>query len=145
MPADKACDPGATVLVADDDVLVRIAVSEYLRACGFRVIEASGGLEAKTVLQHGPEIHLLFADARLAGNDNGFALAQWARRHRPGLGVILSAGLTRKAEAAARLCSRNQSPPPPASHLRERIEGMRARHGRRIGAPRRNAPRAAYR
>lgn len=145
MPIAMACEPGSTVLVTDDDVLVRIAIAEYLRDCGYRVIEAAGGLEARTVLQHGPEVHVLLADARLAGDDNGFALAQWARRHRPGLSVILSANLTRKAEAAAHLCSRNQPAPPPASHLRERIESMSTRTGRRIRGDRRPKARTAYR
>jgi hypothetical protein len=62
------------------------------------------------VLQHGPQIHVLFADARLAGDDNSFALAQWTRRYRPSITVILNAGLLRKSVAAASLCSRNQSP-----------------------------------
>lgn len=117
MPSSHACDPGATVLVAEDDVLVRIALADYLRACGFRVIEAAGGLEARTVLQHGPEIQVLLADARLAGDDNGFALAQWARRRWPAVTVILAVSLKAKAEAAARLCAKNQPAPPPASRL----------------------------
>lgn len=144
MLSAETCNTVATVLVVDDAVLTRIAVAEYLRDCGFRVIEASGGLEAKIVLQHGPAIDILFADARLAGEDNGFALAQWARRHRPGLTVLLSAGLVKKAEAASHLCGRNQSPPLPASHLRERVESIQSRHGRRIRSGR-NTPRAAYR
>jgi len=143
MPSAQACDAGATILVAEDDVLVRIAIAEYLRACGFRVIEASGGLEAKTVLQHGPEIHVLFADARLAGDDNSFALAQWTRRYRPKISVILNANLPKKSEAAAHLCARNQPNPPPASHLRERIKAMKASHTHRPKADRR--PKAAYR
>lgn len=145
MPIAQACQPGATILVADDDVLVRIAIAEYLRGCGFRVIEAAGGLEAKTVLQHGPEIHVLMADARLAGDDNGFALAQWIRRHRPRVNVILSAGLNRKSEAAASLCSGGQTSAPPASHLRERIEAMNKRHGRRIRDDRRSKARTVPR
>jgi CheY-like chemotaxis protein len=132
MPAANACDTGATVLVAEDDVIVRIAVAEYLRDCGFRVIEAAGGLEAKTVLTEGPDIHILFADAGLAGDDNGFALAQWARRYRPKVNVILTTGLANKSEAASHLCSRNQTPPPPPSHLRDRIRDMKARHIRNI-------------
>lgn len=143
MPAAQVCEAGATILVAEDDVLVRIAIAEYLRGCGFRVIEAAGGLEAKTVLQHGPDIHVLFADARLAGDDSGFALAQWVRRHRPRMTVILSAGLTRKSEAAAQLCNDRQSPAPPASHLRDRIEAMNTRHGRRIRDDRRTKARYA--
>ena len=144
MPSAHVYHPGATVLVADDDVLTRIAVAEYLRDCGYRVIEASGGIEAKTVLTKGPEIHMLFADARLAGDDNGFALAQWARRNRPGLQVLLSTGLARKSETAAHLCSHDNTSPP-ASHLRERIDGINARHGRRVRNVSRSKPRAAYR
>lgn len=145
MPPKTACDQGATVLVADDDVLARIAIAEYLRECGFRVIEAAGGREAMTVLTNGPAINVLFADARLAGDDNGFALAQWARRAKPGLQVILSTGLTRKSEAAAHLCSHNQTSPPPATRLRERIQAMNARNGRSFQQPVRGKPRAAYR
>jgi CheY-like chemotaxis protein len=145
MPQAEVSAPHTTVLVADDDVLVRIAVAGYLRECGFRVIEAAGGREAKTVLQQGPVINVLFADARLAGDDNGFALAQWARRNKPDLKVVLSAGLARKADAAASLCSHDQPPPLSAAHVRQEVEAMRSRLGRRIRNDPRNKPRAAYR
>jgi CheY-like chemotaxis protein len=132
MPAAQVCETGATILVAEDDVIVRIAIAEYLRECGFRVIEAAGGLEAKKVLLEGPEVSLLFADAALAGDDNGFALAQWVRRFRPKMKVVLTANLGAKAEAAAQLCSKNQTPPPSPSHLRDRIRAMKARHIRSV-------------
>lgn len=135
MPIAQTCLPGATILVADSDVIVRIALAEYLRDCGFRVIEAASSAEARTVLQHGPSIDVLMVDAR-RGEESGFALAQWARRHSPRINVIISAGLNRKSEAAAKLCSGGQTPSPPASHLRERIEGMNARHTRRLPADR---------
>ncbi len=144
MPPAHVCHPGATIVVVDNDVLARIAVAEYLRDCSYRVIEASGGLEARTVLAKGPEIHVLFADARLASDDNGFALAQWARRNRPRLQVMLNTGLRRKSEAAAQLCSHHTTSPP-ATHLRERIVSMTARHGRLIQNAPRGKPRAAYR
>lgn len=136
MPIAQACLPGATILVADHDVIVRIAIAEYLRECGFRVIEAAGAAEARTVVQHGPEIDVLMVDPRL-GSDSGFALAQWARRLNPRINVILSAGLARKSEAAAHICSGGKTPAPPASHLRERIERMNTRYRRRIEADRR--------
>ncbi len=125
MTKTQTCDHGSTILVAEDDVLVRIAIADYLRGCGFRVIEAAGGQEAKMVLQHGPAIHVMLADARLAGEDNGFVLAQWARRYRPRMTVILSVSLEQKSEAAASLCSGSKIAPPPSSHLRERINSLR--------------------
>jgi CheY-like chemotaxis protein len=133
MPIAQTCLLGATILVADNDVIVRIAIAEYLRECGFRVIEAASAAEARTVLQHGPKIDVLMVEAR-RGDDRGFAVAQWARRHSPRINVIISAGLTRKSEAAAQLCSGGKTPAPPASNLRERIEGMNARHTRHLHA-----------
>lgn len=140
MPIAQTCLPGATILVADNDVIVRIAIAEYLRDCGFRVIEAASGVEARTVLQHGPVVHIIMVDAR-RGDDSGFALAQWARRYCPRINVIISAGLNGKSEAAAQLCSGGQTSAPPASHLRKRIEGMNARHTRRVHADRRTKAR----
>ena len=40
-----------TVLVLDDDVLVRMPICQYLRDCGYRVLEAANANEAATILQ----------------------------------------------------------------------------------------------
>lgn len=138
-----AADTHKTVLVVETDIILRIAIGEYLRGCTFRVIEAADALEAKTVFQRGPEIDILFADARLAGEEGGFALAQWVRRYRSSTTIILTGGLASKSEAAAKLCGQHHDSPPPASHLRDRIQSMRARHVRRTPATRR--PRARLR
>lgn len=129
MTSTLAHAPGATVLVVEHDVLIRTALAGYLRDCGYRVIEAAAGREAKTVLQHGPEIHVLLADARLAGDDEGFALAQWVRRYRPGVSVMLGASLQSKSNAAADLCGRSKTPPP-TLRLPDRINAMRKRQAR---------------
>jgi CheY-like chemotaxis protein len=39
-----------TVLVVEDDVLIRMPISQYLRDCGYRVIEAANADEAMAVL-----------------------------------------------------------------------------------------------
>jgi CheY-like chemotaxis protein len=41
-----------TVLVPDDDVLVRMPVVQFLRDCGYRVVEAASTDEAITILQN---------------------------------------------------------------------------------------------
>jgi CheY-like chemotaxis protein len=41
-----------TILVVEDDVLVRMPISQYLRDCGYKVIEATNAEEAKTILSH---------------------------------------------------------------------------------------------
>jgi CheY-like chemotaxis protein len=124
MPLSKAA-PGKTILIAESDVLVRHALAEYLRGCGFHVVETATALEAKTVMQQGPEIHVMLADARLA-DEGGFALAQWTRRYRPKVAVMLTSSLANKSEAIGSLCGKHHAAPSPG-FLRDRIQAMRAR------------------
>ncbi len=122
-----------TVLLADDDVLTRLSVAEYLRGCGFLVIEAAGGDEAKTILLKGPPIDLLFADAELADPEGGFGLARWARRYKPEVSVMLIAGVVKKAEAAERLCPKHAPAPYASGALLMRIQSLKGRAKRSEG------------
>jgi len=92
------------VLLADEDVIVRLGIAQYLRECGLAVIEAATSQEAKAILQAGPEIDVVFSDAQLAGPESGFALAQWVRRNRPAVQIILEVSLESKTDAAFELC-----------------------------------------
>jgi CheY-like chemotaxis protein len=94
-----------TVLVLDDEVLVRTPIAQYLRECGYRALEAANIDEAMTVLQK-PDIQVdvVLSDIELPGSMNGFAFAQWIRSVRPGLEVVLAANPERAAHAAAELC-----------------------------------------
>jgi CheY-like chemotaxis protein len=42
---------GETILIVEDEVLIRFDVADYLRTCGYRVIEAANATEAIAVLQ----------------------------------------------------------------------------------------------
>lgn len=91
--------------MVDDEVLIRIAISEYLRECGFCVVEARNGDEAILVLQAGVAIDVVFADVQMPGERDGIDLAQWVRRERPDVKVILTSGVARAARQAERLCA----------------------------------------
>jgi CheY-like chemotaxis protein len=97
-----------TVLLVESDVIVRFVLAEYLRACGAKVIEAPSAQDAKAVLivGSGVSVDTLMCDAQLAGDENGFALAQWVRRHRPNVEVILTSSIANKADAAGEFCDR---------------------------------------
>jgi DNA-binding response OmpR family regulator len=93
------------VLVVDDEILERLAVSEYLRNCGFRVIEAATTDEALIALgQENLPIDVVLSDVGVSGSLDGFGLAQWLREHKPGLPIILAATPARAAAAAGDLC-----------------------------------------
>jgi CheY-like chemotaxis protein len=64
----------------EDEVLIRLAVSDYLRDCGYRVVETGSGDEAVTILtKTDVRIDVVFADVSMPGGLNGFGLAQWVR------------------------------------------------------------------
>jgi CheY-like chemotaxis protein len=97
--------PSDTVLVVENEVLVRMAISEYLRRCGYRVIEAASAEEALTLLtEPGIAIDVLFCAVELGEGTNGFALAQKVRAERPGLNVILTGTIEKAAHEAGDLC-----------------------------------------
>jgi CheY-like chemotaxis protein len=94
-----------TILVVEDDVLVRMPIAQYLRDCGYRVIEASNGDEAMQVLLHQETpVDVVFSDIDMPGAVDGFQLAKWIREHRPGLDVLLAGTVPRAVEGAKDLC-----------------------------------------
>jgi CheY-like chemotaxis protein len=94
-----------TVLVVEDEVLLRLVISEYLRDCGYKVIEAADADEAILVLgQADLLVDVLFSDIDMPGTMDGFGLAHWTRSNRPGLEVILTGSVPRAVNAAANLC-----------------------------------------
>jgi CheY-like chemotaxis protein len=94
-----------TVMVVENEVLVRLAIAEYLRHCGYRVLEAASAEEACIVLTQ-PEIvvHIVFSAVTLGGPMDGFALARRLRAERPDLDVILTGSVERAAQRAGELC-----------------------------------------
>jgi len=66
-----------TVLVVDDEPIVREVVARYLEREGYRTLEAADGNRARELLQHqGPNLVVL--DIMLPGTD-GLALCRWIR------------------------------------------------------------------
>ncbi len=81
-----------TVLIVEDEALVReVAVAEFTDA-GFVVIEAIDGPSALSHLGPGAAIDVLFTDIRLPGTLDGWAIARYARSVHPALPVIYATG-----------------------------------------------------
>jgi CheY-like chemotaxis protein len=97
------------VLIMEEDVLIRMAVSAYLRECGLSVIEAVNADEAIAILRADIEVDVAMIDLGPAGTTDGFAVAQWIRRERKGIKAILTSGIARTAEEAHRICEEDGS------------------------------------
>jgi CheY-like chemotaxis protein len=121
--------PPPVVLVVEDDVLVRTVVAAYLRDCGFDVVEAGSADEAIRVLQADIGVDIVFSDVNMPGSMDGFGLAQWLRRERPGLKVILTSGAARTAKEAGDLCEHGPMLAKPYDHaeLERHIRTLLAR------------------
>lgn len=91
-----------TVLVVEDEALLRLIIVDELQEAGFDVVEASDGSEALDALNSCDGIDLLFTDIRMPGPLNGWDVAEQARNMRPGIPVIYATGFS---EAAPRIAS----------------------------------------
>jgi CheY-like chemotaxis protein len=80
----------ATVLVVEDNVLVRVAIAAYLRDIGYKVIETATAEEARAAVETRVPISLIFADIDLPEVLSGTDLTDWLRGHAPGVKVILT-------------------------------------------------------
>ncbi len=90
-----------TVLVVEDNEDVRSYSVEALRELGYEVLAAVDGGSALDLLDHHPEIRLLFTDIGLPGGMNGRQLANLALRRKAGLKVLLTTGYVQSAATAA--------------------------------------------
>jgi CheY-like chemotaxis protein len=85
----KSNDP-ATIVVAEDEVLVRLMVADHLRAQGFKVLEAASAQEAISILASVPDIRVIVTDMHMLGPQDGIELANYVRAHHPRIAMLLA-------------------------------------------------------
>ena len=93
-----------TILVLEPDVLVRTTISEFLRECGYYVIEGVCAHDAWAVIQSGRRLDVVFSEVQLSDSVSGFSLASELRQTHPGIDVILNSGIESAAEKSSELC-----------------------------------------
>lgn len=88
---------GETILVVEDEPMVREFSVSALEEAGYVVLAASDGPSGLAILDRHPEVSLLFTDVVLAGPMNGRRVADEAVQRRPNLKVLFTTGYTRNA------------------------------------------------
>ena len=86
-----------TILLVEDDPLVRHFASNQLVRLGYCVLVSSNAREALARIDSGAAIDLLFTDVVMPGGMNGRELAEAARARRPGLRVLYCSGYSQDA------------------------------------------------
>jgi CheY-like chemotaxis protein len=80
-----------TVLVVDDEPLLRQMMVYMLREFGYRMLEASGSQEAQRLAYLNEKIHLLVTDFSMP-QTNGLELAHWFQANYPETKVLIATG-----------------------------------------------------
>ncbi|MEX3759624.1 ATP-binding protein [Paraburkholderia phenoliruptrix] len=85
-------DPAKTIMLVEDEEIVREVTAEQLREQGYRVLEADSGAAALRLLHAGARFDLLISDVALPGALNGRQIAESVRQRYAWMPVILVTG-----------------------------------------------------
>ena len=86
-----------TILVVEDDALVRKSVTPQIQSLGYQTISVASGAEALAVDERGDSFDLLFTDVIMPGSMNGRELAAEVVKRRPRMKVLFTSGYTEDA------------------------------------------------
>ena len=89
-PSLGVCVP--TILLVEDEVLIRMAMADALRGADFNVVEAAHADEALSILHAAVQIDLVMTDVRMPGTMDGLGLAMHLRETKPGLRLVIVSG-----------------------------------------------------
>lgn len=84
-----------TVLVVEDESLIRMSIADHLQESGFEVLEARDADQALKFLTSHPEIEIIFTDVDMPGDMDGIKLAQAVRDRWPPIRIYVTSGLWR--------------------------------------------------
>jgi PAS domain S-box-containing protein len=97
-PHESAIEGGTeTILVVEDDALVRGSVTTLLQSLGYETLTAANAAEALAIADDGAQFDLLFTDVIMPGTMNGRQLAEEMAKRRAALKVLFTSGYTENA------------------------------------------------
>lgn len=89
---DDPKNQAISVLVVEDEYLIRMDTATSLEATGFAVFEADNAARAIDCLELHGEIRLIFTDINMPGSMDGLALAHYVRGRWPPVKIIVTSG-----------------------------------------------------
>jgi DNA-binding NtrC family response regulator len=121
-------DDTPSILLVSGYALERTTLADYLRGCGFHVIEAVDGDEATVALENKP-VDIMVSDVQLRHHGSGHSISALAKQYQPGIKVILVSNAEQAAETAVDLCEDGPAEVLPyhPARLMEKIKELRRR------------------
>lgn len=119
-----------TVLLVEDEPLVRMAAGLHLEECGYRLLYAATADEALALLKRHPEVDVVFTDVRMPGSMDGLGLVRWIVEHRPRIAIMVASGDSARDTVVKELCGARAFPKPynfdeVTRHIQEVIQQRR--------------------
>ena len=126
-PVSPSLSAPFVVIVAEDEPLIRMMISEVLEEAGFEVVEAKHAAEALAILRvRAPEIRILFTDIHMPGAMNGLELSHHARDHWPWISLLVTSGkahpTARELPAGGRFIPKPYAPQRVVDQIRELMD-----------------------
>lgn len=91
----------STVLIAEDEALLRLDLVESFQRAGFDTLEACSADEAMVLLEHHEHVCCLFTDIQMPGNLDGLQLAELVSERWPGKIIVIGSGNLRPVKVPA--------------------------------------------
>jgi two-component system, response regulator PdtaR len=88
-----------TVLVTEDDELLRLNASELLEESGYTVVEADSAEEALKVMEARKDVRLLFTDIQMPPGCDGLELARQVHKRWPKVLLVITSGQVQPTKA----------------------------------------------
>lgn len=115
-----------TVLVVEDEGLIRMDALDALEGAGFNMLEASNADEALHILSSHDDIDVVFTDVNMPGSIDGLGLMRRISDERPEICMIVASGMERPAQSSLAPRTRFFAKPYVFDRIVEAINALRA-------------------
>jgi CheY-like chemotaxis protein len=117
-----------TILVVEDEPLLRMAAMDLVEEAGFDAVSAANADEAVAILENRMDIRVVFTDIDMPGSMNGLKLAAAVRDRWPPIEIVIVSGQVRLNEAELPPRSLFFSKPYDEAKVVAAIKGLVAAH-----------------
>jgi two-component sensor histidine kinase/CheY-like chemotaxis protein len=113
-----------TVLVVEDEMMLRMRAVDIVEDAGFTPIEAVNADDALAILEARSDIELLFTDIQMPGSIDGLKLAHAVHERWPLIKIMIVSGQLKLTDADKPLDSRFFGKPLDVKHMVEQMQDM---------------------
>ncbi len=115
---------GNSILIVEDEALIRFDLIDFFEAAGFGVVEAESADEAVAILDRDISIQVVLTDVQMPGSMNGLRLAHGIRNRFPPSLLVVTSGVLHPGKAELPTNSFFVAKPINRKQVLDRIEQM---------------------